>query len=49
MDGGSNERVLKAPDEGILKGHIKQYIFLLVDNRATNFCYELDQGSGQII
>ena len=32
MDRGSNEKVLKAPDEGILKGHIKQYIFLLVEN-----------------
>ena len=32
MDGGSNEKVLKAPDEGILKGHLKQNIFLLVEN-----------------
>ena len=35
MDGGSNERVLKAPDEGILKGHLKQNIFLLTSPDQT--------------
>ena len=43
MDRGSNEKVLKAPDEGILKGHIKQYIFLLVEN-----CMEGEGGGAPI-